>query len=238
MLHFLAKLIIQQELSETLAEEAVYREAFDKDNQESGGESDLQLRIGFGNIIDTFLHDQESYLPTQTPVTQSLNNRTPSVPVTQPLVAVTDLSFPVPQSSAHIIQPVVSVTQSSVPLTQSTAHVTVISSCDSLFSSCNTVFFSHVIFRSCHTGSNLCSVPLLIWIPVVLCCFTVFDLRRTGSSFCGQPVNVRCTDPAYSHSKPEFSFNISSTGSVSVKLLNPKFLIKLLVKFIYSNNAT
>lgn len=49
----LSKLIIQQELSETLTEEGVYREALDEDNQESRGELDLQHPTGFGNIIDT-----------------------------------------------------------------------------------------------------------------------------------------------------------------------------------------
>ena len=61
----LAKLKIQQELSETLAEEAVYRVAFDEENQESEGESDQHLPTGSGSIINTFLHDQESYLPPQ-----------------------------------------------------------------------------------------------------------------------------------------------------------------------------
>ena len=50
----LAKLKIQQELSETLAEEAVYRVAFDEENQESEGESDQHLPTGSGSIIDTF----------------------------------------------------------------------------------------------------------------------------------------------------------------------------------------
>ena len=49
----LAKLKIQQELSETPAEEEVYREALNEENQESEGESVQHLPIGFGNIIDT-----------------------------------------------------------------------------------------------------------------------------------------------------------------------------------------
>ena len=56
-----AKRKIQQELSETLAEEAVYRVAFNEEYQESEGESGHNLPTGFGNIIDMFLHDQESY---------------------------------------------------------------------------------------------------------------------------------------------------------------------------------
>ena len=94
----LAKLKIQQELSETLAEEAVYRVAFNEEYRESEGELVHNLPTGFGNIIDTFLHDQESYFPTQPSVTQSLNNVSQSsVPVTQPLVPVTQSSVPVTQ---------------------------------------------------------------------------------------------------------------------------------------------
>ena len=100
----LAKLKIQQELSEALAEEAAYRVAFNEEYQESEGESVHNLPTGFGNIIDTFLHDQESYFPTQPSVTQSLNNVSQSsVPVTQPLV-------PVVQPSVPVTQPLVPVT--------------------------------------------------------------------------------------------------------------------------------
>ena len=135
----LAKLKIQQELSETLAEEAVYRVALNEEYQESEGESVHSLPTGFGNIIDTFLHDQESYFPTQPPVTQSLNNVTqssvpitqplvpvvqPSVPLKQPSVPVTQPLVPVTQSSVHVTQPLVSVTQPLVPVTQSSVHVT------------------------------------------------------------------------------------------------------------------
>ena len=122
----LAKLKIQQELSETLAEEAVYRVAFNEEYQESEGESVHNLPTGFGNIIDTFLHDQESYFPTQPSVTQSLNNVSqssvpvtqPLVPVVQPSVPVTQPLVPVTQSSVSVTQPLVPVTQSSVPVTQ------------------------------------------------------------------------------------------------------------------------
>ena len=128
----LAKLKIQQELSETLAEEAVYRVAFNEEYQESEGESVHNLPTGFGNIIDTFLHDQESYFPTQPSVTQSLNNVSqssvpvtqPLVPVVQPSVPVTQPLVPVAQSSVPVTQPLVPVTQSSVPVTQSSVPVT------------------------------------------------------------------------------------------------------------------
>ena len=122
----LAKLKIQQELSETLAEEAVYRVAFNEDYQESEGESVHNLPTGFASNIDTFLHDQESYFPAQSSVTQSLKNVTQSsvplkessVSVTQPLVPVTQPSVPLKQSSASVTQSLVPVTQSSVPVTQ------------------------------------------------------------------------------------------------------------------------
>ena len=52
----LAKLKIQQELSKTLAEEAVYRVTFNDEYQESEDESVHSLPTGFGNIIDTILH--------------------------------------------------------------------------------------------------------------------------------------------------------------------------------------
>ena len=74
----LAKQKIQQELCETLAEEAVYRVAFNEDYQESEGESVHNLPTGFASNIDTFLHDQESYFPAQSSVTQSLKNVTQS----------------------------------------------------------------------------------------------------------------------------------------------------------------
>ena len=122
----LAKLRIQQELCETVAEEAVYREAFDEENQHSGGESDSELPTAFGNIIDTYLHDQDSCLPTQPPVTQPLNDTLSSVPVPQPLVStVTESSVPVTQSSVNTVpqpsvstipQPLVPVTEPSVPV--------------------------------------------------------------------------------------------------------------------------
>ena len=115
----LAKLKIQQELSETLAEEAVYRVAFSEEYQESEGESVHNLPTSFGNIIDTFLHDQESYFPTQPSVTQSLNNVTQSsVPATQPLVPVAQPSVRLKQSSVPVTQPLVSVARSLVPVTQ------------------------------------------------------------------------------------------------------------------------
>lgn len=94
------------------AEEAVCRVAFNEEYQESKGESVHNLPTSFGNIIDTFLHDQESYFPPKPFVTQSLNNVSQSsVSVTQPLVPVT-------QSSVPLTQPLVPVTQSSVPVTQ------------------------------------------------------------------------------------------------------------------------
>ena len=75
----LAKLKIQQELSETLVEKAIYWVAFNEENHESEGESVQHLPTGFGNIIDTFLHDQESYFPTQPSVVQPLNKAVPDV---------------------------------------------------------------------------------------------------------------------------------------------------------------
>ena len=121
----LAKLKIQQELSETLAEEAVYRVAFNEEYQESEGESVHNLPTGFGSVIDTFLHDQESCFPTQPSVTQSLNNVTrSSVPVTQPLVPVVQSPVPVTQPLDPVVQTSVPVTQPLVPVTQSSAPVT------------------------------------------------------------------------------------------------------------------
>ena len=133
----LAKLKLQQELSETMAEEAVYAEAL---TTESEDDSPPRSPRGFVSIIDSFLYDQETICiandpplsPVSVPVTQApvpvpVTQAPVSVPVTQAPVSapVTQAPVPVPVTQAPVSVPV---TQApvSVPVTQApvSAHVT------------------------------------------------------------------------------------------------------------------
>jgi len=152
----LAKLKIQQELSETLAEEAVYRVAINEEYQESEGESVHNYPTGFGNITDTSLHDQESYFPTQPFVTQCLSNVSQSsVPVTQPLVPETQSLVPVVQPSVPVTQPP-SITQFADPVTQ--ASVSVPYPFSSGLQLSTTVSQSSPL--DVHTSAPVCSKPI------------------------------------------------------------------------------
>ena len=71
----LTKLKLQQELSETMAEEAVYGEAL---TAECEGDSPPQSPMGFVSIVDSSLYDQETIcIANDTPLSSVL------VPVTQ-----------------------------------------------------------------------------------------------------------------------------------------------------------
>ena len=80
----LAKLKLQQELSETMAEEAVYAEALTTESQH---DSPPQSPRGFVSTIDGFLYDQETICtandPPLSPVPVPVMQAQVSVPVTQ-----------------------------------------------------------------------------------------------------------------------------------------------------------
>ena len=148
----LAKLKLQQELSETMAEEAVYAEAL---TTESEDDSPPQSPRGFVSTIDGFLYDQEticiandpplSQFPvpvtqapvsvpvTQAPVSVPVTQAPVSVPVTQAPVSVpvTQAPVPVPVTQAPVPVPVmqapvpVPVTQAPVPVPVTQAPVPV-----------------------------------------------------------------------------------------------------------------
>ncbi|KAK2551652.1 hypothetical protein P5673_027433 [Acropora cervicornis] len=148
----LAKLKLQQELSETMAEEAVYAEAL---TTESEDDSPPQSPRGFVSTIDGFLYDQEticiandpplSQFPvpvtqapvsvpvTQAPVSVPVTQAPVSVPVTQAPVSVpvTQAPVPVPVTQAPVPVPVmqapvpVPVTQAPVPVPVTQAPVSV-----------------------------------------------------------------------------------------------------------------
>ena len=120
-----------------------------------------------------------------------------------------------------VTQPLNNVTQSLVPVTQPLVPVTV-------FNACNTASFNDA-------GFSLSSISILVRIPVLYYCFTVSSFRCTDITFCSQPINTCCTALALSHAQLAFIFNIYPRISVSVKLLLVKVIIKLLVKFVYSN---
>ena len=68
----LAKLKLQQELSETLAEEAVYQVALNAGDENNEDESLSQVTPkGFGSIIDSFLYEQKPFASVSSHVTNS-----------------------------------------------------------------------------------------------------------------------------------------------------------------------
>ena len=137
----LAKLKLQQELSETLAEEAVYQLALNAGDENNEDESLSQVTPkGFGSIIDSLLYEQKpsasvsshvtnssaSVMQTSSSVKQSsLLEKQPQVSSSiQCPTRVTQSSSFVTQSSTSVTQPSSFVTQSSTSVTQSLGHVT------------------------------------------------------------------------------------------------------------------
>ena len=137
----LAKLKLQQELSETLAEEAAYQVALNAGDENNEDVSLSQVTPkGFGSIIDSFLYEQKpsasvlshvtnssaSVMQTSSSVKQSsLLEKQPQVSSSiQCPTRVTQSSSFVTQSSTSVTQPSSFVTQSSTSVTQSLGHVT------------------------------------------------------------------------------------------------------------------
>ena len=137
----LAKLKLQQELSEALAEEAVYQVALNAGDENNEDESLSQVaHKGFGSIIDSFLYEQKpsasvsyhvtnysaSVTQTSSSVKQSsLLEKQPQVSSSiQSPTRVTQSSSHVTQSSTSVTQPSSHVTQSSSPVTQSSSFLT------------------------------------------------------------------------------------------------------------------
>lgn len=137
----LAKLKLQQELSETLAEEAVYQVALNAGDENNEDESLSQVAPkGFGSIIDSFLYEQKPSASVSYHVTNSSASATQtsssvkqsSLLEKQPQVSssiqsptrVTQSSSHVTQSSTSVTQPSSHVTQSSSPVTQSSSFLT------------------------------------------------------------------------------------------------------------------
>lgn len=137
----LAKLKLQQELIETLAEEAVYQVALKAGDENNEDESLSQVaHKGFGSIIDSFLYEQKpsasvSYHVTNSSATvtqtsssvkqSSLLEKQPQVSSSiQSPTRVTQSSSFVTQSSTSVTQPSSHVTQSSSPVTQSSSFLT------------------------------------------------------------------------------------------------------------------
>ena len=116
----LAKLKLQQELSETLAEEAVYQVALNAGDENNEHESPSQVTPeGFGNIIDSFLYQQKPSTSVSSHVTNS------SATVTQASSSVKQSSSLKEQSSSFVTQSSSPVTQSSSFLTRSSAPISV-----------------------------------------------------------------------------------------------------------------
>ena len=131
----LAKLKLQQELSEALAEEAVYQVALNAGDENNEDESLSQVAPkGFGSIIDSFLYEQKpsasvSYHVTNSSasITQTSSSvKQSSLLEKQPQVS-SSIQSPtrVTQSSSHVTQPSSPVTQSSSFLTRSSAPISV-----------------------------------------------------------------------------------------------------------------
>ena len=121
----LAKLKLQQELSETLAEEAVYQLALNTEDEDNQGElAHLQVvPTGFGNIVDSFEQKLSASIPSH--VTNSPAHDTqPPGSVTQSPTSVTQSSGSVTQSPTSVTQSPGSVTQSPTSVTQSPGSVT------------------------------------------------------------------------------------------------------------------
>lgn len=120
----LAKLKLQQELSETLAEEAVYQVALNAGDENNEDESLSQVAPkGFGSIIDSFLYEQK---PSAS-VSYHVTNSSASVTQTSSSVKQSSLLEKQPQVSSSIQSPT-RVTQSSSFITQSSTSVTQYSS--------------------------------------------------------------------------------------------------------------
>ena len=137
----LAKLKVQQELSETLVEEAVYQVALNAGDENNEDESLSQVTPKrFGSIIDSFLYEQKpsgSVSPHVTNSSASVTQTSSSVKQSsllekQPQVSssiqcptrVTQSSSFVTQSSTSVTQSLGHVTQSSSPITQSSSLLT------------------------------------------------------------------------------------------------------------------
>ena len=179
----LAKLKLQQELSETLAEEAVYQVALNVGDENNEDESLSQVTPkGFGSIIDSFLYEQKPFASVSSHVTNSSASVTQtsssvkqsSLLEKQPQVfssiqsptRVTQSSGFVTQSSTSVTQPSSFVTQSSMSVTQSLGHVTQ-SSSPATQSSSFLTRSSAPISVSVTQTSALGSRPLVSSVPAV-----------------------------------------------------------------------
>ena len=179
----LAKLKLQQELSETLAEEAVYQVALNAGDENNEDESLSQVTPkGFGSIIDSFLYEQKpsaSVSPHVTNSSASVTQTSSSVKQSsllekQPQVSssiqsptrVTQSSSFVTQSSTSITQSSDFVSQSSTSVTQSLGHVTQSSSPVTQSSSFLTQSSAPISVSVTQT-SALGSRPLVSSVPAV-----------------------------------------------------------------------
>ena len=186
----LAKLKLQQELSETLAEEAVYQVALNAGDENNEDESLSQVTPkGFGSIIDSLLYEQKpsasvsshvtnssasvmqsSLLEKQPQVSSSIQSPTrvmqSSSFITQSSTSVTQSSGFVTQSSTSVTQPSSFVTQSSTSVTQSLGHVTQSSSPITQSSSLLTRSSAPISVSVTQT-SALGSRPLVSSVPAV-----------------------------------------------------------------------
>ena len=118
----LAKLKLQQELSETLAEEAVYQVALNAGDENNEHESPSQVTPeGFGNIIDK---RQKYERKPSTSVSSHVTNSSATVTQASSSVIKEQSSSFVTQSSTSVIQSLRHVTQSSSPVTQSSSFLT------------------------------------------------------------------------------------------------------------------
>ena len=116
----LAKLNLQQELSETLAEEAAYQVALNAGYENNEDESLSQVTPkGFGSLIDSFLYEQKPSASVSSHVT----NSSASVTQTSSSVKQSSLLEKQPQVSSSIQSPT-RVMQSSSFITQSSTSVT------------------------------------------------------------------------------------------------------------------
>ena len=123
----LAKLKLQQELSEKLAEETVYQVALNAGDEDNEDEPFLQVAPkGFGSIIDSFLYEQKPSASVSSQVT----NSSAGVMQTSSSVKQSSLLEKQPQVSSSIQSPTrvrqssSFVTQSSTSVTQSSGPVT------------------------------------------------------------------------------------------------------------------
>ena len=115
-----AKLKLQQELSETIAREAVYQVALNAGDENNEDESPLLVAPkSFGSIVDRFLYEQTASATVSSHVTNS------SASVTQMSSFVKQSSLLEKQSSGPVTQSSPPVTQSSSSLTQSSIPISV-----------------------------------------------------------------------------------------------------------------